>query len=45
LQRWQADGTLAAMQACLLGLAEARGMIQWQYGVVDGSFAPWQRRR
>jgi transposase len=22
LQRWQADGTLAAMQACILGIAE-----------------------
>lgn len=45
LQRWQADGTLAAMQARLLGLAEERGMIQWQYGAVDGSFSPWHRRR
>src|SRR5918998_2183544 len=42
LQRWHADGTLAAMQARLLGLAEERGMIQWQYGAVDGSFSPWQ---
>jgi hypothetical protein len=31
------------MQARLLGLAEERGMIQWQYGAVDGSFSPWQR--
>jgi transposase len=45
LQRWQADGTLTAMQAHLLGLAEERGMIQWQYGGIDGSFSPWQRRR
>jgi transposase len=45
LQRWQADGTLVAMQARLLGLAEERGMIQWQYGAVDGSFSPWHRRR
>ena len=44
LQRWQVDGTLAAMQARLLGLAEAHGMIQWPYGAVDGSFSPWQRR-
>ena len=44
-QRWQADGTLAAMQARLLGLAEERGMIQWHYGAVDGSFSPWQGRR
>jgi transposase len=42
-QRWQADGRLAAMPARLLGLAEARGMIQGQYGAVDGAFSPWQR--
>ncbi len=29
LQRWQVDGTLAAVQARLLGLAEERGMIQY----------------
>src|ERR671935_588108 len=40
LQRWQVDGTLAAMQARILGLAEEHGMIQWQYGAVDGSFSP-----
>jgi transposase len=45
LQRWRADGTLAAMQAHLLGFAEERGMMQWRYGAVDGSFSPWQRRR
>ena len=45
LQRWQTDGTLAAMQARVLGLAEEHGLIQWQYGAVDGSFSPWQRWR
>jgi transposase len=45
LQRWQADGTLAAMHAHLRGLAEARGRMQWQDGAVDGSFSPWHRRR
>jgi len=45
LQRWQADGTLAAMQARLLGLAEERGLIHWHYGAVDGSCSPWQGRR
>jgi transposase len=45
LQRWQADGTLAAPQARLLGLAEERGRIHWQYGAVEGAFSPWQRRR
>jgi transposase len=42
LQRWQADGTLAAMQARMLGSAEERGMMHWEYGVVGGAFAPWQ---
>src|SRR5712691_33374 len=42
LQRWQADGTLAAMQARILGIAEERGMIHWEYGAVDGAFSPWQ---
>jgi transposase len=45
LQRWQADGTRAAMPARILGLAEEHGMIQWQYGAVDGSCSPWHRRR
>jgi transposase len=29
-QRWQADGTLAAIQARMLGIAEEHGMIQWR---------------
>ena len=45
LRRWQVDGTLAAMQARLLGLAEEQGMIQWPYGAVDGTLSPRQRRR
>jgi hypothetical protein len=45
LRRWPAEGPLAARPARLLGLAEGRGMIQWQYGAVDGAFSPWHRRR
>jgi transposase len=45
LQRWQADGTLAAMHARILGLAEAHGVMQWPYGAIDGSCSPWARRR
>src|SRR5262245_43035584 len=41
LRRWQTDGTLAAMQARILGLAEEKGMIRWEYGAVDGAFSPW----
>ena len=42
LQRWQTDGTLASMQARILGVAEEKGMIRWEYGAVDGAFSPWQ---
>ena len=42
LQRWHAEGTLAAMQARILGVAEERGMIRWEYGAVDGAFSPWE---
>jgi len=42
LRRWQTDGTLAAMQARILGVAEDQGMIRWEYGAVDGAFSPWQ---
>jgi transposase len=45
LQRWQAEGTLAAMPARLLGMAEEHAMIQGQDGAVDGAFAPWHRRQ
>jgi transposase len=47
LQRWQADGTLAAIHARMLGLAEEQGMMRWEYGAVDGAFSPWEggRRR
>lgn len=45
LQAWTADGTLEQVQARLLGLAEERGMINWSYGAIDGSFSPWQGRR
>jgi transposase len=45
LQRWQADGTVAAMPARIRGIAEERGMIHWAYGAVDGAFSPWEGRR
>ncbi|MGH8067078.1 MAG: transposase [Candidatus Entotheonellia bacterium] len=38
--RWQGDGTLAAMQARILGLAEEHGMIQWPYGPSTAPFPP-----
>jgi transposase len=44
-QRWPVEGTLVARPARILGIAEAHGMIRWQYGAVDGSLSPWPRRR
>ena len=45
LQRWQADGTIAAMQARILGIAEEHGRIRGQYGAIAGAFSPWPGRR
>jgi hypothetical protein len=45
LRRRQGDGTQAARPLRQLGLTEARGMIQWPYGAVDGAFSLWHRRR
>ncbi|WP_414527245.1 transposase [Nodularia chucula] len=45
LKRWGSDGTLENLQARILGIAEERGLIDWSYGAVDGSFSPWQRWR
>ena len=44
LMRWQADGTLKILQARILGMASEKGLINWSYGAVDGSFSPWKRR-
>ena len=45
LKRWECDGTLESLQARILGIAEEKGLIDWSYGAVDGSFSPWKRRR
>jgi transposase len=45
LKRWESDGTLKNLQARILGIAEERGLIDWSYGAVNGSFSPWQRWR
>ena len=44
LKCWQLDGTLEALQARILGIAQEKGLINWSYGAVDGSFSPWKRR-
>jgi transposase len=43
LKRWYEDGTLEKFKQRILALAEEKGMIDWKYGAVDGSFSPWQR--
>ncbi|MUL39571.1 transposase [Gloeocapsopsis dulcis] len=45
LKRWYEDGTLEKLKQRLLAMAEEKGMINWEYGAVDGSFSPWQRWR
>jgi transposase len=44
-QRWQADGTLAAMHARMLGIAAERGMIRGESGAVAGAVSPWEGGR
>ena len=39
LQRWFQDGTFGALKAIILGIAQKKGMINWNYGAVDGSFS------
>lgn len=45
LKRWQQAGILLLLEQRILNLAQEQGMIQWEYGAIDGSFSPWQRRR
>lgn len=45
LKRWQEDGTLEQLQSRVLGIAQNQGMINWNYGAIDGSFSPWKRWR
>lgn len=45
LSDFQQDGTLEKLKARILGIAQERGLIGWNYGAVDGSFSPWARRR
>ena len=42
LKRWQEDGTFEHLQARILALADSEGLINWNYGAIDGSFSPWQ---
>lgn len=45
LKRWYSDGTFEHLQARILAVADERGLINWDFGAIDGSFSPWKRRR
>ena len=45
LKRWQKDGTFEQLQSRILALADNNGLINWNYGAIDGSFSPWKGRR
>ena len=44
LKRWQLDGRLEALQPRILGIRQEKGLINWSYGAVDGSFFSWKGR-
>ena len=44
LKRWQKDGTLEHLQSRILAIADSSGLINWNYGAIDGSFSPWKGR-
>ncbi len=37
LKRWKEDGTFEHLQARILALADSKGLINWNYGAIDGS--------
>ena len=54
LSRWREDGTFEYLQARILaisprgiaeGIADEKGLINWEFGAIDGSFSPWEGRR
>ena len=45
LKRWKEDGTFDHLQSRILAIADGKGLINWSYGAIDGSFSPWKGRR
>jgi hypothetical protein len=39
LKRWQEDGTFEHLQSRILAIADHQGLINWNYGAIDGSFS------
>jgi hypothetical protein len=51
LKRWRSDGTFEYLQGRILAMpaagyayANEKGLINWDFGAVDGSFSPWEGR-
>ena len=44
LKKWRCDGTFEHLQGRILAIANEKGLINWEFGAVDGSFSPWERR-
>lgn len=45
LKRWRENGTFEYLQARILAIADEKGLINWDFGAIDGSFSPWKGRR
>ena len=45
LKRWYCDGTFEHLQARILALANERGLINWDFRAIDGSFSPYRKVR
>jgi transposase len=45
LKRWRDDGTFKYIQGRVLALCDHKGLLDWDFGAVDGSFSPWKGRR
>ena len=45
LKRWKEEGTFEHLQSRILAITDSQGLINWNYGAIDGSFSPWQGRR
>ena len=39
LKRWKEDGTFEHLQARILAIADSKGLINWDYEAIDGSFS------
>jgi len=45
LKRWRSNATFEHLKARILASADEKGLINWDFGAIDGSFSPWEGRR